>query len=312
MKLPKISIVGCGSVGSQVAYWLALRNLADLVLIDIDKGTARGKSLDLSQSLPILHSASPIKGSSNYADTKNSDIIIITAGLPRMEGMSRDDLLEKNCSIIRQIIGQTTRYARDAIYIIVTNPLDAMVYAAKKVGKISANKIIGMAGTLDSARFRYFVAQTAGVAPEDVSALVLGGHGDLMIPMEEYCTIGSVPVSKFISKKQMTEIIHRVQYGGGEIVSLLKKSSASFAPAAAIAELAEAIIQDKKRVLPVSAYLNGEYKQKGIFLGVPCIIGKNGVERIIQIPLSQQKQKLFSKTANQVKQLVQKVDELLK
>lgn len=282
----KITIIGAGNVGATAAHWAASRGLADIVLLDVVEGIPQGKALDLSQAAPV--EAFPVKvvGSNDYAATAGSDVVIITAGLARKPGMSRDDLLAKNVEIVRSCTEEVARYSPEAVIIVVTNPIDAMVYTAFKVSGFSGNRVVGMAGVLDSARYRTFLAQALEVAPRDVNAMVMGIHGDNMLPLTRLANVSGVPVSDLLSREELDKIVKRTQQGGAEIVGHLKTGSAYFTPGLAAVEMAEAILTDSKRVLPCAAYVEGEFGFSGCFLGVPVVLGSNGVERIIEFPLS--------------------------
>jgi malate dehydrogenase len=283
---------------------VAASELADVVLIDIIDGVPQGKGLDLLEAMPIAKKDSYVLGTQNYEDTANSDIVIVTAGVPRKPGMSRDDLLNINYKIMSDVIGKVVKYSPNSILIIVSNPLDAMAQAAYKQSGFSRNRVIGMAGVLDSARFRAFIAQELKVSVENVTAFVLGGHGDTMVPLPRYSTVAGIPITELMSKETLDRLVQRTRDGGAEIVKLLKTGSAFFAPSAAAVEMAEAILKDKKKILPCAAYLEGEYGIKGLFVGVPCKLGSNGLEEIIQIKLTPEEQTALEKSAGAVKELV--------
>ncbi len=307
----KVTIIGAGNVGSTLAHWLASWQLADIVLIDIVEGLPQGKALDLKQSGAIVGFDLNIVGTNSYEDTENSDVIVITAGIPRKPGMSRDELLETNCKIIKSCTQNTAKYSPDAIFIIVTNPLDAMVYTAYKVAELSPYKIVGQAGILDIARYKTFLAETIGVSVQDISALLIGGHGDDMVPLPRYTNVSGIPITDLIPKDKLDAIIERTRKGGGEIVSLLKTGSAYYAPSAATAQMVQAILKDQKRVFPCSCYCDKEYNVGGYFVGTPCILGANGVEKVIELKLTEEEQSQFQQSINHVKQLCQKVDKIL-
>jgi len=300
----KVTVVGSGFVGATAAHWLAAAELADVVLIDILDGIPQGKALDLLEAMPIAKKDSFVLGTQDYADTANSDIVIITAGVPRKPGMSRDDLLNINYKIMSDVVGKVVKYSPNSILIIVSNPLDAMAQAAYKQSGFSRNRVIGMAGVLDSARFRAFIAQELKVSVENVTAFVLGGHGDTMVPLPRYSTVAGIPITELMSKETLDRLVQRTRDGGAEIVKLLKTGSAFFAPSAAAVEMAEAILKDKKKILPCAAYLEGEYGIKGLFVGVPCKLGEKGLEEIIQIKLTPEEQTALEKSAGAVKELV--------
>lgn len=303
---PKISIIGAGFVGATTAHTAALAKLGDIVLLDIAEGSAKGKALDLIESLPVCGIDARITGTAFYEDTRGSDLVIITAGLPRKPGMSRDELLALNSGIVRGAAENIKKYSPEAIVIVVTNPLDAMVYVAWKATGFAPERVIGMAGVLDSARMKSFIAAELGVSAEDVSALVLGGHGDSMVPLTRLATVGGVPLHALLSQEKIDAIITRTQNGGAEVVELLKTGSAYYAPAASVVQMAESILRDRKRVLPCAAYLQGEYEVSGLFIGVPVVLGRRGVERILEIPLTEAEKLAFAKTAAQVKESITK------
>src|SRR6266436_2117747 len=299
----KVSIVGSGNVGATAAHWIASKELADVVLIDIVEGVPQGKALDLLEAMPIEKRDSHVIGTNDYADTANSDIVIITAGIPRKPGMSRDDLLNTNYKIMQDVVGKVVQHSPNSIIIVVSNPLDAMAQAAYKISKFSKNRVIGMAGVLDSARFRTFIAEELKVSVENVTAFVLGGHGDTMVPLPRYSTVAGIPITELMDKATLDAIVQRTRDGGGEIVKHLKTGSAYYAPSAAATEMVEAILKDKKKILPCAAYLNGEYGIKGYFVGVPCKLGSRGLEQIIEIKLTPEEQTALNKSAESVKEL---------
>ena len=310
MKRKKVSIIGAGNVGSAAALWIASKHLADVVLVDIVVPHAKGKALDLQEALPIAGVDASITGTGDYRLTKDSDIVVITAGMPRKEGMSRDDLVKVNADIIKSATKEVAKYSPKCILIIVSNPLDAMVHVAARVSKFPKQRVMGMAGTLDSARFRAFLAEKLDVSVQDVTAFVMGGHGDTMIPVLRYANVAGIPVEDWLPKKELEKIVARTRNGGGEFLPLLK-TSAWVAPGIAIAEMAEAILLDKRRVLPVAAYLDGEYGQKGLFIGVPVVLGKNGVEKVIEVKMNATEKKAFRKTAEQVRNVVKVADRFI-
>ncbi len=282
----KLSIIGAGAVGTSCAQWAVVKEVAEeIVLIDIVPGLAKGKALDLAQSLPLLSRSIKVEGTEDFSALSGSDVVIITAGKPRTPGMSREELLKINADIVKSCAENVKRYAPDSIVIVVSNPLDAMVYVAYKVTGFSRERVIGMAGVLDSARYRYFIAEALGVSPADVSALVLGIHGDHMVPLVRLANVAGVPITQLLSQEKVEEIVKRTKYGGGEIVSLLKTGSAFITPGLATIEMAESILKDAKRVLTCSVLLKGEYGISGVFLGVPVILGRQGVERILEFDL---------------------------
>lgn len=298
---PKITIVGAGNVGATTAHWVAAKELGDIVLVDIVEGVPQGKALDLLQAGPVEGFDVRIVGTNDYADTAGSDIIVVTAGVARKPGMSRDDLLRTNYGVVRSVVEQCVRYSPDAFMIVVTNPVDAMTYAAWKVSGWPANRVMGMAGVLDSTRFRTFIAMELGVSVEDVSAFVMGGHGDTMVPFVRYSHVGGIPLERLLPKEKIDAIVERTRYGGGEIVNLLKTGSAYYAPGASVAQMIEAILKDKKRLIPVIAYLDGEYGEKDIYVGVPAIVGAGGVEKVIEIDLTDEERAAFKRSVEAVR-----------
>jgi malate dehydrogenase len=300
----KVTVVGAGNVGATLAHRLADKQLADVVMTDILEGIPQGKGLDLLQSGPIEGYDVKIKGSNDYKDTANSDLVVMTAGFPRKPGMSRDDLLKANFDVVKSATEQVVHYSPNAMLIMVTNPLDAMAQTAFRVSGFPKNRVVGMAGILDSARYRTFIAEALGVSVQDVQGLVLGGHGDTMVPVPSYTTVAGIPIAQLMSKEQLDKIIQRTAKGGGEIVNLLKTGSAYYAPSAAVVEMVDAIFSDRKKILPCSAYLEGEYGIRGLFVGVPCKLGAHGVEQIIEIKLTEEEKAALQKSAAAVKELV--------
>ena len=299
----KISIVGAGFVGSTTAHWVAEKEIGDVVLLDIPATDTmpKGKALDLLEAGPVLGYDTHITGTIDYADTANSDIVVITAGLPRKPGMTREDLVGKNQAIITDVVGNIVKTSPNAILIIVTNPLDTMAHLAYKVSGFPKNRVIGQAGVLDSARMRTFIAQELNVSVQNTHAFVLGGHGDEMVPLVRYSTVAGIPISELMPQARIDAIVDRTRKGGGEIVNLLKTGSAYFAPGAAVAEMVEAILKDRKLILPCAAYLNGEYGLKDMYFGVPVKLGRAGVEEIIQIKLLPEEQDMLNKSAELVR-----------
>lgn len=287
MRRSKITIVGSGNVGATTAHWTAVRQLGDVVLFDVIEGMPQGKALDLMEAAPVAGFDCRITGTNNWEDTADSDAVVITAGIARRPGMSRDDLVQTNANIIRGVTKEAVTYSPGAIIIVVTNPLDVMTYLAYRASGLESHRVMGMSGVLDTTRLRTFVALELGISFEDVTALVLGGHGDQMLPLLRYTYAGGIPVEQLIPPERLSEIAHRTRYGGGEIVDLLKTGSAYYAPGAAITEMLEAIILDKRRILPVAAYLNGEYGERDVYAGVPAVIGRDGIERVIEIALTE-------------------------
>src|SRR5215467_7172441 len=300
----KVSIVGSGNVGATAAHWIASKELADVVLMDIIEGVPQGKGLDLLEAMPIEKRVSHVLGTNDYADTANSDIVVITAGIPRKPGMSRDDLLNTNYKIMSDVVGKVVKHSPNSILIVVSNPLDAMAQAAYKLSGFPRERVIGMAGVLDSARFRAFIADELTVSVENVTAFVLGGHGDTMVPMPRYSTVSGIPITELIAPDRLAQLVQRTREGGAEIVKYLKTGSAFYAPSSAVAEMAEAILKDKKKILPCAVYLEGEYGIQGLFVGVPVKLGAKGIEQIIQIKLTSEEQSALNKSAGAVKELV--------
>lgn len=309
----KISIIGAGNVGATTAHWCAAAELGDIVLLDIPatENMPKGKALDLMQSSPIMGFDSNLVGTTDYADTKNSDVVVVTAGIPRKPGMSRDDLLSTNAKIVSAVAEEIKKSSPNAVIIVVSNPLDAMVQQTMKVSGFPPQRVIGQAGVLDTARYRTFLAMELGVSVEDVSALLMGGHGDTMVPMPSCTSVGGIPIRRLLDQKRLDEIVDRARKGGAEIVGLLKTGSAYYAPAAATTQMVEAIVKDKKRLIPCAAYCDKEYNVGGYYVGVPVILGAGGVERIIELELDEQEQAAFDISVSAVKELVAKTEELL-
>lgn len=298
----KISIIGAGMTGSTAAHWLAEREIADIVLVDVVEGMPQGKGLDLLQAMPIIGKNVEIVGSNGYEATRGSDIVVITAGLPRKPGMSRDDLLSANANIVGPAAQEALKYSPDAIFIVLTNPLDTMAYLTMRVGDLPRQRVVGQAGILDSARMRAFVAMETGVSVENIHCYVLGGHGDEMVPLTRHSNIGGIPLKEYLPADRLSAIVERTRKGGGEIVNLLKTGSAYYAPAAAVAQMAEAILKDKKLIVPASAYMQGEYGLRDIFFGVPVVLGRSGVEKIIEYDLDAEERAALEKSAAAVKE----------
>jgi malate dehydrogenase len=309
MRRAKISIIGAGNVGETAAHWAAAKELGDIVLVDIPEveGMPQGKALDLYQASPVEGFDAKITGATTYEPTAGSDVVIVTAGVPRKPGMSRDDLISINTGIVKKVAENVARHSPSAVMIVVSNPLDAMVYVAWKASGFPTKRILGQAGVLDAARFCSFLAAEIGCSVEDVHALLLGGHGDDMVPLIRYAFAGGIPVSQLIPAKRLEEIVKRTRNGGAEIVGLLKTGSAYYAPASATVAMAESIIRDKKRILASAAYCDREYGVGGYFVGVPCVLGSEGVERIIEIELDEAERKMFNTSVEHVKELVKAV-----
>lgn len=312
MKRAKITVVGAGNVGATTAHWCAAAELGDIVLLDIPQteGMPQGKALDLMQASPIVGFDANIQGTTSYDDTTDSDVVVITAGIPRKPGMSRDDLLSTNARIVASVAEQVKQTSPEAIVILVSNPLDAMVQRALQVTGFPPHRVIGQAGVLDTARFRTFLAMELGVSVEDISAMLLGGHGDTMVPLASCTSVGGIPVTQLIEPERLAEIVQRARDGGAEIVGLLKTGSAYYAPAAATAQMVEAIVRDKRRVIPVAAYCDKEYGVGGYYVGVPVVLGHGGVQRIIELELTDSEQAAFQKSVDAVKDLVEQMARL--
>lgn len=319
MKRNKIALIGGGQIGGTLAHLAGLKELGDVVIFDIVKGIPQGKALDLAEAAPVSSYNVDLKGSNNYSAIKDSDVVIVTAGVPRKPGMSRDDLLSINLKVMSDVGAGIKKYCPKAFVICITNPLDAMVWALQKFSGVKPNMIVGMAGVLDSARFRYFLSQEFNVSVEDVTAFVLGGHGDSMVPLERYSTVSGIPLPDLVkmgwtTQERLKEIIQRTRDGGAEIVGLLKTGSAFYAPAASAIEMADSYLKDKKRVLPCAAHLSGEYRIKDMYVGVPVVIGKKGVEKILEISLNSRETKMFKDSIASVKSLMRacsKIDKRL-
>ena len=309
MARKKIALIGAGQIGGTLAHLAALKDLGDIVLFDIVDGTPQGKALDLSQSGPVAGFDATIKGTSEYKDIGGADVVIVTAGVPRKPGMSRDDLLELNLKVMEQVGAGIAKYAPEAFVICITNPLDAMVWALQKFSGLPSNRVVGMAGVLDSSRFQHFIADELKVSVQDVTAFVLGGHGDTMVPLPRYSTVAGIPLTDLVkmgwlTKEKLEAIIQRTRDGGAEIVGLLKTGSAFYAPATSAIAMAESYLKDQKRVLPAAAFLQGEYGVKGMYVGVPIVIGAGGAEKVVEIALNSAEQKAFDKSVASVEGLV--------
>ncbi len=309
--MDKITVIGAGNVGATVANVIAQKDIVkEVVILDIKEGIAEGKALDIWQTSSIQHFNTRVTGVTNdYLATKDSGIIVITSGLPRKPGMSRDDLIKINAGIVKEVTEKAIKYSPDAIIIVVSNPLDVMTYTAYKTANKSSNKVFGMAGILDTGRYRAFLANALNVSPNDIQALLLGGHGDTMVPLPRYTTVNGIPVTQLISKEELDKIVDRTKKGGGELVNLMG-TSAWYAPGAAAAQMVEAIVNDQKRIFPVCACLKGEYGEKEVYLGVPVKLGKDGIEEIIEIELDKEEKKLFSDSANSVREVIKVLDDM--
>src|SRR5581483_3573082 len=311
VKRSKVTVIGAGHVGGTTAQRLAEKEMADVVLVDLDAEMPKGKALDLMESAPIYGYDTRIIGTSGYEETAQSDIVVITSGVARKPGMSRDDLLRVNAGIVKKVTEEVARTSPGAILLIVSNPLDAMAYVAYRVSKFPRERVLGMAGVLDSARFRSFIATELEVSVESVHAFVLGGHGDSMVPLPRYTTVAGIPITELISRERLDAIIQRTREGGAEIVKLLKTGSAYFAPSAAIVEMVEAILKDKKKILPCAALCQGEYKVDQMFVGVPVKLGRRGIEKIIEIKMTPEEEAGFRRSADAVRELCEAVDKVL-
>ena len=310
MARKKIALIGAGQIGGTLAHLIGLKELGDVVMFDIADGIPHGKALDIAESAPVNGFNISLKGTTEYKDIAGSDVIIVTAGVPRKPGMSRDDLVAINLKVMNQVGAGIAKYAPEAFVICITNPLDAMVWALQKFSGLPTNKVVGMAGVLDSSRFRFFLSEELGVSVQDVSAFVLGGHGDTMVPSTRYSTVGGISLDDvvkmgWLSQTKLDEIVQRTRDGGAEIVGLLKTGSAFYAPAASAVSMAEAYLKDQKRILPCAAYLDGIYGQKDIYVGVPTVIGENGIEKIIEIDLNEDEKSQFEKSVSAVKGLIE-------
>ena len=303
----KVTIIGAGNVGATTAEQIIAMGLADVVLVDIVEGLPQGKALDLNEAAPVVGYDVRITGTNDYADTADSKIIVVTSGLARQPGMSRDDLMAKNAGIVGSVVKQAAAYSPDAIIIVVTNPLDAMCHVALTASGFPPERVIGMAGVLDSARFRSFIADELEVSVRDIRGFVLGGHGDTMVPLPRYSTVGGVPITELMSAERIEQLVERTRNGGAEVVALLKTGSAYYAPAASVVEMIEAILRDRRRVLPCAAYLRGEYGITGLFVGVPIVLGNGGVEKVIEISLTDDERAAFNRSADSVRGLLEKL-----
>jgi malate dehydrogenase len=303
----KVTVIGAGNVGATAAQRIAEAGLADVVLVDIVDGLPQGKGLDLAEAAPVVNHDARVTGTNDYAETAGSDIIVVTSGIARKPGMSRDDLTNTNAGIVKGVVAASAPLSPDAILIVVTNPLDVMCHVAMRASGFPRERVVGMAGVLDSARFRAFIAMELGVSVADTHAFVLGGHGDTMVPLPRYSTVAGIPITELLPAERVAALVDRTANGGAEIVAMLKTGSAFYAPAAAVFEMVESILLDRKRVLPCATYLEGEYGQQGLFVGVPVVLGDQGMERIVQIKLSAEEQAAFDKSAAAVREQVQQL-----
>ncbi|CEI85465.1 malate dehydrogenase [Ehrlichia minasensis] len=312
IKRKKVALIGAGNIGGMIAYLIRLKNLGDVVLLDVNDGIAKGKALDMAESSPVGKYNGEILGTNNYADIEGADAIVVTAGIARKPGMSREDLVNTNVNIIREVAENICKYAPNAFVVVVTNPLDVMVFAMHKYSKLSSNMVVGMAGILDSARFSYFIAKELNVSVDNVSSLVLGGHGDLMLPLVKYSSVGGISIADLIKIGLITQdkvdaIIERTRKGGEEIVGLLKMGSAYYAPAESALLMIDSYLNDRRLILPCSVYLKGEYGVNNLFVGVPVIIGKNGVEKVIELQLTEQEKNVFDNSVKLIENLVSNI-----
>ena len=302
----KVSIIGAGNVGATTAQLVLQSGFSDVVLFDIAEGMPQGKALDLSEAVPLWNVSTSCMGTNDYADTADSDIIVVTAGFPRKPGMSRDDLLQANAGVIKKVAAETSRLSPDAVIIVVTNPMDVMTYIAWKVSGLDHHRVLGMGGILDSARFKTFVSLELGISPRDVETIVLGGHGDLMLPLPRLTTVKGIPLESLTEKGHISRLVDRTRQGGAEIVSLLKTGSAYYAPASAVFEMIRAVLLDERNVLPCSAYLTGEYGVDDLFMGVPVILGRGGAERIMEVELTDDEKREFATSGAATRELLEK------
>lgn len=309
--MSKVTVIGSGNVGATVAQYTAEKDLADVVLIDVIEGMPQGKALDLMQAGPLHGRDRNLLGTNNYADTKGSDVVVITAGIARKPGMSRDDLLKTNANIVSTVAKEALKHSPEAIFIVVTNPLDVMTYLTWQTTKLPKERVIGMAGVLDSARFQTFIGMELGWSVEDVRAMVLGGHGDLMVPVPRYSTVNGVPITELMSKERIEALCQRTRDGGAEIVALLKSGSAFYAPGASVVQMVEAIIKDKNRLLPCAVYANGEYGLKDVYVGLPTVIGRSGVKKILELKLDENEQAALKKSADSIKEHINLMNQIL-
>lgn len=311
--MSKVTVVGAGYVGSTVAQYVAEKDISDVVLVEIDalEGVAQGKSLDLMQAAPINGHSRTLKGTSDYANSKNSDIVVITAGIARKPGMTREDLLRTNAKIVQEVAEKAVKQSPDAIFIVVTNPLDVMTFLAQKTTKLDPSRVIGMAGVLDSARFQAFISMELNVSCEDVRAMVLGGHGDLMVPLPRYSSVNGIPITELMSKERVDALGARTRDGGAEIVGLLKTGSAYYAPGASVSQMVEAILRDKHRLLPCAVMAQGQYGLNDVYIGLPTVLGRKGVEKIVELKLTDDESALLKKSADSIKENINLMNQLL-
>lgn len=309
--MSKVTVVGAGFVGATVAQYVAEKDLADVVVVDIIEGMPQGKSLDMMEAAPINLHDRKLFGSNDYADSKGSDIIVITAGIARKPGMSRDDLLKTNAGIVKDVCEKTIKHSPDAIYIVVTNPLDVMTYLTWKTTKLPATRVIGMAGVLDSARFQTFIGMELGMSTEDIKAMVLGGHGDLMVPLPRFSSVNGVPITELMPQDKIDALCKRTANGGAEIVALLKSGSAWYAPGASVAHMVEAILRDKNRLLPCAVHADGEYGLKDVYIGLPAVLGRQGLKKIVELKLTADELASLKKSADSIKENIDAMNKLM-
>ena len=309
--MAKVTVVGAGFVGATVAQYIADQDLADVVVVDVIEGMPQGKALDLSQAAPLLGHDRKVFGSNDYADSKGSDIVVITAGIARKPGMSRDDLLKTNASIVQTVAKEAVKLSPEAIFLVVTNPLDVMTHLTWKITHLPSTRVIGMAGVLDSARFQSFIAAELGFSAEDIKCMVLGGHGDLMVPLPRYCSVNGIPIGELLPPDKIDALVKRTRDGGAEIVALLKAGSAFYAPGASVALMVEAILKDKHRLLPCAVCAQGEYGLKDVYVGLPAVLGRSGVEKIIQLKLKDDELAALKRSADSIRQNVEVMTKLL-
>lgn len=309
--MSKVTVVGAGNVGATAAQYIAEKNLADVMLVDVVEGMPQGKALDLMEASPIHYHDRKIEGSNAYEATKGSDIVVITAGVARKPGMTRDDLLKINANIVKEVASQAIKYSPDATFIVVSNPLDVMTYLTWKTTKLPQHKVIGMAGVLDSARFQHFIAAETGYSVEDVRAMVLGGHGDLMVPLTRFATVNGIPLTELLPQDKIDAMVARTRDGGAEIVKLLKSGSAYYAPGSSVAQMVEAILRDKNRLIPCCVLADGHYGLKDVYIGLPCVLGKEGLKKVVDLKLTDEESAALKKSADSIRENIDQMNQLL-
>lgn len=309
--MSKVTVVGAGNVGATAAQYIAEKNLADVMLVDVVEGMPQGKALDLMEASPIHYHDRKIEGSNAYEATKGSDIVVITAGVARKPGMTRDDLLKINANIVKEVASQAIKYSPDATFIVVSNPLDVMTYLTWKTTKLPQHKVIGMAGVLDSARFQHFIAAETGYSVEDVRAMVLGGHGDLMVPLTRFATVNGIPLTELLPQDKIDAMVARTRDGGAEIVKLLKSGSAYYAPGSSVAQMVEAILRDKNRLIPCCVLADGHYGLKDVYIGLPCVLGKDGLKKVVDLKLTDEESAALKKSADSIRENIDQMNQLL-